>query len=224
MHCAAICPVNAMSFIRKEWAVTDAVIAEKVRELPGGFYEDLKTLVKQRRSYRHFIDKPVDRELITEVLDAARWAPSAKNQQPTKFIVVDSGGIIKKMMDIIVEYVRETGVSPEVATEYEQGNNVVLGDAPTILIAYARDNAINAPGDTYIKMTNIELMFQARGVGTCWGGYFARFLNTVPGLKELLPEIPEGNSFYAAFMLGYPRDESYDRIPARLKNAEITWV
>jgi len=123
-----------------------------------------------------------------------------------------------------LDHVKLTGTSPEIVSEFEAGNNVVLGDAHTLLIAYARDNAINPSGDTYIAMANIELLFQARGVGTCWCGYFTRFLNLIPDLRALLPDIPAGNSFYASFMLGYPKDEDYGHIPERLKKADIKWV
>ncbi len=220
MHCAATCPVDALTFDGK-----DAIIDRPVHKLPESFSGDLKNHIMQMRSYRHFKDQPVDKQIIKDVLDAARWTPSAKNQQPTKFIVVSSKDILKQMMDAIIEYVKETGISPEVVTEYEEeGNNVVMGEAHTILIAYARDNAINPPGDTYIKMTNIELLFQSMGIGTCWGGYLTRFLNVVPKIKEILPELPDGNSFYASFMLGYPENEEYIHIPTRLKDADIRWV
>lgn len=46
-------------------------------------------LVKQRYSCRSYADKPVEREKIAAILDAARLAPSACNKQPWLFIVAD---------------------------------------------------------------------------------------------------------------------------------------
>lgn len=43
--------------------------------------------IYERRSIRHFLDKPVSREIIEQILDAGRVAPSAKNRQPWKYIV-----------------------------------------------------------------------------------------------------------------------------------------
>lgn len=219
MHCASTCPTDALTFDDKE-----AIIQKPVRKLPESFAGDLESHIIQRRSYRHFKDEPVDKNIIMEVLDTARWTPSAKNQHPTKYIVVNSKKVINEMMAAILEFVGETGMSPEVATEYAEGNNVVMGEAPTILIAYARDNAINPPGDTYIAMSSIELLLQSKGIGTCWCGYLTRFLNNVPKLKEILPQLPDGNSFYASFMVGYPENEEYIHIPERLKKADIKWV
>jgi len=44
--------------------------------------------IRQRRSIRSFTDKPVPDDIIRELLEAARLAPSASNRQPWRFIVV----------------------------------------------------------------------------------------------------------------------------------------
>ena len=50
---------------------------------------DLITGIKERRSVRRFANKPVPRELITEIVEIARYAPSWKNTQTARYIVVD---------------------------------------------------------------------------------------------------------------------------------------
>src|SRR5215467_6208454 len=49
---------------------------------------DLATLLKSRRSVRTFQSRPVSRELIEQVLEAARWAPSPHGRQPWRFVVL----------------------------------------------------------------------------------------------------------------------------------------
>jgi nitroreductase len=49
----------------------------------------LLDIIKNRKSVRNFLDRPVEREKIMLCLEAARLAPSACNSQPWKFIVVD---------------------------------------------------------------------------------------------------------------------------------------
>ena len=51
---------------------------------------DLITGIKERRSVRRFADKPVPRELIAEVVEIARFAPSWKNTQIARYIVVEN--------------------------------------------------------------------------------------------------------------------------------------
>lgn len=54
-------------------------------------------LVNKRESIRHFIDRPVPREIIDRCLEAARLAPSACNSQPWTFVVVDEPDLKQKL-------------------------------------------------------------------------------------------------------------------------------
>lgn len=218
LHCAATCPKQAISLEEKA-----GILDEKVAALPEDFIKLLESHVMTRRSYRHFKENPVERAVLKRALHVASWAPSAKNQHPTNWMVVDSKEIIDQMMQHIVDFVKETGTSPEVLSELEKGNNCVIGTAPTLLLAYAADKTINPLADTSIALTTVELLLQAQGIGTCWAGYLTRFCNAIPQLKELF-ELPEGNSFYAALMLGYPDKEDYPSIPERAKKQEIKWL
>lgn len=221
MHCAAACPEGALTF-----GSGNAVSGEFALEaVSADFEKDLENHVLQRRSYRNFKDTPVDRAVISHVLHLADWAPSAKNQHPHSWIVIDSKETIGAIMDAIVEYSKETGISPEIVTELEkENNNVVMGTAPTLILCYANNGAINAPADSAIAMTTVELLLQSKGIGTCWGGYLTRMCNAVPKIKDILPELPENHSFYGAFMAGYPEKENYLYIPERNKKADIKFL
>lgn len=219
MHCGAACPTDAITYEGKPTILDDdmPVVGED-------FVKDLKNHILMRRSYRHFSEEQVPRRIIEEALTLADWAPSAKNQHPTKWIIVESQEIMDRMMELILDYVKKTGVSPEIASEMEVGNNVVMGTATSLLLAYASDKAISPETDTAIAMTTADLYLQAKGVGTCWAGYLKRMCNAIPEIRALLPGLPPDHSFYGAFMLGYPEDENYLHIPQRFKKADIKWV
>lgn len=219
MHCGAACPTEAITYKGES-----TILGDELPIIGEDFFRDLKNHILMRRSYRHFSEEQVPRTIIKDALDLASWAPSAKNQHPTRWIIVESQETMNRMMELILDYVKETGVSPEIASEMEIGNNVVMGTATSLLLAYANDNAISPETDTAIAMTTAELYLQARGVGTCWAGYLKRMVNAIPQIRELLPEIPANHSFYGAFMLGYPEDENYLHIPQRFKQADIEWV
>lgn len=219
MHCAAACPKEAITY-----GEASAVLQQEPQLIGENFADELKEHILRRRSYRHFSERPVARDLIEEALELVSWAPSAKNQHTTKWIIIDSRETIDKIMDHILDHAKSTGVSPEIVSEYEIGKNVVMGNASTLLLAYARDTAISPETDTAIAMTTAELYLQSKGVGTCWAGYLKRMCNSVPAIKELLPQLPKDHSFYGAFMMGYPEDEEYLYIPERIKRADIEWV
>jgi coenzyme F420-0:L-glutamate ligase / coenzyme F420-1:gamma-L-glutamate ligase len=50
--------------------------------------DTLATLLQSRRSVRKYQDRPVSRELIEQVIEAARWAPSPHGRQPWRFVVL----------------------------------------------------------------------------------------------------------------------------------------
>lgn len=49
---------------------------------------DLMNLLKERRTYRRFCQKPISEEILAEILTAARYASSAANKQPLSYVVV----------------------------------------------------------------------------------------------------------------------------------------
>lgn len=214
MHCGIVCPEGAIQLNG-----APMMIGEEKPIVSDTFMEDIESFLMTRRSYRDFRQEPVDLDVVRHALEVAAWAPSAKNQHPTKYYIVDGREKIDAMMDIILDYLKETGESPEVVSEYARGNNMVFGQAPAMILAYARNNAINPVVDTALALDYAELMLQSRGIGTCWAGYLTRFLNKIPGLMEMFP-LPKNNSFYGCLMVGYPR-EDYLYIPERLKRADI---
>ena len=58
---------------------------------------DFSELVNKRQSDRRYQQKPVDRALLLQCLEAARVAPSACNSQPWKFVVVDEPSLVSEM-------------------------------------------------------------------------------------------------------------------------------
>lgn len=215
MHCGIVCPEGAIS-----WDGKPMMISEEKPIVSDTFSEDMGDFLLTRRSYRNFKQEPVDMELIRRALDVASWAPSAKNQHPTKYYVVSGEAMVETMMGAIMDYLKRTGESPEVLSEYSRGNNMVFGNASTLILAYARSNAINPAVDTALALDYADLMLQAQGLGTCWAGYLTRFVNKVPVLNRMFP-VPENNNFYGALLVGYPT-EDYLYVPERLKRADIT--
>lgn len=60
---------------------------------------ELTDVIKNRRSIRKFKTTPISDELISELLEAARWAPSGSNIQPWRFIIVKSSEIKEKLKE-----------------------------------------------------------------------------------------------------------------------------
>lgn len=217
MHCGIVCPEGAI-----EYDGAPMMACEDKPIVSDTFSEDVEAFLQTRRSYRNFREEEVEEEIIRKALELAAWAPSAKNQHPTKYYVVQGREKVNAMMAHVVDWLKETGNCPEVLSELERGNNLVMGKAPTLILAYCRNNAINPAVDTALALDYADLYLQSRGVGTCWAGYLTRFLNKIPALQEMFP-LPENNSFYGVLLAGWPT-EDYLYIPRRLKGADIKFI
>ena len=61
--------------------------------------DNLATLLQSRRSVRKYQDRPVSHELIEQVLESARWAPSPHGRQPWRFVVLTTQKLKLQLAD-----------------------------------------------------------------------------------------------------------------------------
>ncbi|HEY8391239.1 MAG TPA: nitroreductase family protein [Capillibacterium sp.] len=144
--------------------------------------------IRARRSIRDYQNRPVPAEILNEVLEAARLAPSARNRQDWRFVVVNNPEQIER-----------------VAAAAGQS---FLATAPVIIAGVALDPErvmrCGVPAyavDLAIAMTNITLVATAHGLGTCWIGSFDQ-----EEVKRVL-QIPEAYKVVELMTLGYPAEE-----------------
>lgn len=217
MHCAAICPQQAILFQGRP-----AVLSE-VQDLTGFHTKDLESFIYQRRSYRKFFKKPIPHEIIMKALNAAMIAPSAKNEHPVQWLLIQSEAVQQLLMEAILEYCAKQHVSSEVLSEYKNHNNPVIGENAVLLVGICKKNALNPAQDTAIALTTAELILQAHGIGTCWAGYLTRFLNTIPACRKII-QLEEDFAVYGALMMGYPSTLPYRFVPLRVKNVILRTI
>ncbi len=151
-------------------------------------------IVKNRRSVREYEDKDVPDEIILELIEDARLAPSAKNLQDWKFIIVKN----KERRQKLVEAAK---------------NQKFVGEAPVVIAGvatktdYVMTNGIPACHiDLAIAMEHIALSAAEKGLGTCWIGAFYQ-----DKAKEIL-KVPENCKIIALMTLGYPKDKAKEKI------------
>ncbi len=111
-------------------------------------------LMKQRCSVRKFEDRPIEKDKLLYVLEAARVAPSACNFQPWRFIVVEDKELMRK---IAPNWVAEAN-TPVVI--------VICGDHK--LAWRRRDGKDHCDIDIAIAVDHMTLAAAESGLGTCW--------------------------------------------------------
>ncbi|NTV02567.1 MAG: nitroreductase [Chlorobiaceae bacterium] len=166
---------------------------------------DFRELVESRKSVRGYDpSRPVPKEVLDRILDAGRLAPSAKNLQPWKFLVVRSA----EMLDT---------VRPCYPREW-------FRQAPIILIVKGDRNAAWVrPSDSWnsletdlaIAMDHLVLAAEAEGVATCWISAFDPVF-----LHQVLHLTPDEEVF-AITPLGYASADAETRPKTRKLLAEV---
>lgn len=156
---------------------------------------DVLECIKTRRSIRKFKSKEVPDELVKEILECARWAPSAQNSQCWEFIVVKNKETIKKLAEI-------------------RGGHEFLNTAPAVIVACGDKNLYKNPLTTVaVAVENLFLAAHAFGLGTCWVNvYNPEIPERNEQIKKLLG-IPGHVDVICLIPIGYPdeRPEPHER-------------
>ncbi|MFQ6037204.1 MAG: nitroreductase family protein [Candidatus Aminicenantales bacterium] len=151
--------------------------------------------IQERRSVRRYRSDPVPGDVLLRVLEAARRAPSGKNLQPWKFILVRDKRLKKKLAKASVR------------------QHFIAG-APIVVVACAYPDECYSrmgnymkswPVDVAIALEHLILQAQEEGLGTCWIGAFEE-----KDVKAVL-RIPESVRVLALTPLGYPDETPRDR-------------
>jgi len=224
-HCVSICPHGALSL--KTMAPTECLPLRKELTLSP---EQGEQFLRSRRSIRNYKEKKVPRDILTKLIDIARYAPSGHNLQPVHWLVIEEAQEVQRLGGMVADWMRSLiNQGAELALTYrmdrvidawDKGMDRILRSAPHLVIAHGLKTLPPVQGACIIALTYLELAAASFGLGTCWAGYFTAAANFYPPLQETLG-LPPDHLPFGAMMIGYPK-YSYQRIP--LRNAsKITW-
>ncbi|MGE0076305.1 MAG: nitroreductase family protein [Bacteroidales bacterium] len=156
-------------------------------------------LVNNRQSDRNYINEPINRDIISRILEAARVAPSACNAQPWRFVVVDEPELKNKLADAAASRVL--------------GINHFTKQAPVHVVIVMEGANFNSKFGSLVKGKTLPLIdigitaehiclaAKAEGLGSCMLGWFDE-----SAVKKLL-DIPKAKRVPLIITLGYPQTE-----------------
>lgn len=154
-------------------------------------------MIKTRRSIRKFKPDQIPDNLIDQILEAGRWAPSGQNNQPWRFAVVRDRELVKEISQL---------------TRYKR---IVLGAQALIPVfldtatIYHREKDIQGIGAC---LQNMLLEIHSLGLGAVWLGEIIKSNNQI---KQLLG-LPQELELMAVIAMGYPEEN-----PAATKRKEL---
>jgi nitroreductase len=169
------------------------------------FTMELIEAIYGRRATRHFTKEPVTKSMIETLIDAAIQAPSAVNEQPWHFTVVQDPALLDRISDAAKTHmlkVMETSDYPHHfhGPLHEPGFQVFY-HAPALIVISTLTNDWGIENAS-LAAQNLMLSAHAHGLGTCWIGFSQRWLETEEGKTCL--DLPPGYTPVAPIIVGHP--------------------
>jgi nitroreductase len=221
-HCMAICPEGAITISGRELS------ADSLFELPAkesvANYDQLHNLYKIRRSLREFKNKPIEKELIDKILDAAKTAPMGLPPTDVHVVVLDSYDKVRAFSFDFCRYLEgmqwfvskwflalmrpfwgksndemfKGFIRPLFKVYIEnmkQQKNLVMYDAPLAMYFYG--SPYTDPADPIVAATYAMLAGESLGLGNCMLG----------GIHPLIQNGKKARKFREKYGIKYPSRE-----------------
>ena len=258
-NCIAACPTDAIIIV-EPYHVTDGYWKTDSYPLPAKVplepkdengnpteWNAIEKAVLERRSVRNFKDKPVPESLVQRVLEAGRFAPSAANCQPWKFIVITSKALLKeidktvkngvqllykmylndKTVKNLVPFAKESpgGFDPRVV----YGGMGAIGENKELSISFGAPVVILILGDERAPIMevnigicgqNMNLVANSLGFKAFWNGFLAAGIEGFPPLKKKLG-IKSPWKAVESICMGYPAFKQEGIVPREYR--PVTW-
>ncbi len=146
---------------------------------------DFIEIIKTRRSVREYQERQIPRDALEKIVDAARFAATARNVQPWEFIVITDAGVLNKIADLAE-------------------NGRFIADAKACIAVFSIDTKYYLE-DGCAATENIMLAARSLGIGSCWvAGDKKPYCSDVAKLLNA----PGTHKLVSLISLGYPKSES----------------
>jgi nitroreductase len=176
--------------------------------------DTIMDIIKKRKSIRVYKDKSLPKDVINAILEAAKYAPTARNMQELEYKVVTSKPLMTRLSKGIAEAVQKEGMPlkgpPGARPDFFHG-------APLLVIITAPKDNFWAATDAALAVQNIMLYTTSINLGSCFIGMAKLIEKDKDSLKAL--RIADNMNIVAAVVCGYPDEDPAPR--EKRQNAEF---
>ena len=225
-HCLAVCPVRAVIHPGLGEGHPPRIRRADIRA------RVLRETARSRRSVRRYKPEAIPRELLEEILDTARFAPTASNAQNVRYTVITRPALLAQVSRRIFRFgdaVFRVFTLPPVERarrmlgsvkalrsleryganwmdyreQVEQGRDLILHHAPVLLLLHTPRGEGFGRENCMIAAALIDQYAHALGLGACFIGILTTAMRVDPALGRMLG-VPAGHRVHAALTLGVP--------------------
>jgi nitroreductase/NAD-dependent dihydropyrimidine dehydrogenase PreA subunit len=227
-HCVAVCPKKAIVHDDLDDAQIRRVARKKI---DSNVY---KEIVISRRSVRQYQIKPLSREDLEDIINLARYSPTASNSQHVGYIVISDKNRLDEISKIIFSTAKtiydwsssktgkfvfsglkmNSGIAKMMEKyiepmEYymklqESGRDLILHNAPALIVLHAPALSFFASDNCNIAAANICNYAHSKGLGTCFIGFVTLSSRFNKKLCSIM-ELPKNRKVYASLVIGHPK-------------------
>jgi nitroreductase len=185
-----------------------------------GAARGLLKLIYRRHAVRSYRPDPVSQTEVRLLLDAAVHAPTAGDQEPWQFVVVQNRATLERLSDRAKQMARSDALahgnllkppgasSDGVASPMADPEFNIFYDAGTLVLICGRPTNEFVVADCWMAAENLMLAATAEGLGTCCIGVAVPVLNTPEAKAEL--KIPADVRFFAPITVGVPVEDALE--------------
>jgi nitroreductase len=157
--------------------------------------------IRTRRSIRKYTDQPVSAEMVTQLLESARLAPSGSNTQPWHFIVVRSEDTRRKLAEVSHKQDWMTTAPVHIVCVADIRVRIGGNEAVSVDESSSQFELKQIIRDTAIAAEHMVLEAESMGLSTCWVAWFDQ--------KEIRPvlDIPSDKFVLCILTVGYPGEK-----------------
>jgi len=155
-------------------------------------------IIKTRRSIREYSDKPISKDCLEKIIEAGRFAATARDIQPWEFIIITNYDTLKKISSLA-------------------DNGRFIAQAKACIAVFCTDTKYYLE-DGCAATENILLAATSLGIGSCWVAGDKK-----PYCLEVnkLLNVPTSFKLVSLISLGYPRSPDFFRVARKRDLKEI---
>lgn len=171
--------------------------------------------IKSRRSVRKYKPDQISDESLEKIIEAGLYAPTAHNDQPWHFTVIQNEDLLKE----INLSVKKSMAQSEIEWINKMGNNPnfqVTYNAPTLVVVSGRKDGMAWEADCSAAIQNMLVAAESMDIGSVWLGLVKFFFQAEESMDKL--GIPDGYQPYYGVSFGYKANEKEQVAPVRNRN------
>lgn len=171
-----------------------------------------------RRSVKKYQDKPVERELLEQIVKAGTYAPTGRNSQSPIIIAVTNKEIRDKLSRMNLDIIMGKNLTTS------SGHSDPFYGAPVVLIVLAKKDVATRVYDGSLVMENMMVAANSLGLGSCWIHRAKEMFETDEG-KQILCDlgITEEYEGIGNCIVGYATDDALKPQVDRKKDY-VHWI